>query len=63
MEKMKNYWEYGRLLLFIIIGLMNTVFIKPEEAGGWENYAGYLFLFLALADLISIIRKKFLNRK
>jgi len=60
---MKKYWYIIRTVLFYFIGLMNTIFIKPENIGSWENYLGYLILILAVVDTIVIIRKYLRNKK
>jgi len=60
---MKKYWYIIRTVLFYFIGLMNTIFIKPENIGSWENYLGYLILILAVVDTIVIIRKYLWNKK
>lgn len=43
-------WPIIRLLLFLIVGLMNTVFIRPEEVGTWKNYIGYALLIGGTLD-------------
>ena len=45
-------WTIIRTLTFLIIGLMNTALIKPEDIGTWENYVGYTFLLVAVLDAI-----------
>lgn len=56
---MKIYWHIIRTLIFYLIGLLNTVFVKSENIGSLENYAGYLFLILAVIDTIVIIKNRF----
>lgn len=54
-------WTAIRTALFLIVGLMNTMFIRPEDIGTWKNYIGYALLFLALIDgvlLFTLILKK-----
>lgn len=56
-----KYWKYIRTACFLFVGLMNTVFIKPEDAGTISNYIGYLLLVLGVIDLGVILfqlRKK-----
>ena len=36
----------------LIVGLMNTVFIKPEDIGSWKNYIGVLFLLIAIVNTV-----------
>ncbi len=52
MTKRKTYWTITRTTGFIIIGLMNTVLLRPEDIGTWKNYAGYTFLAIAIFDII-----------
>jgi len=60
---MKKHWHIIRTAIFYLIGLMNTIFINPENIGSWENYLGYLILILAVVDTIVIIRKYLWNKK
>ena len=46
----------------LIVGLMNTVFIRTEDTGSWKNYVGYLFLLLAAVNLFFFI-KNILKKK
>lgn len=62
-EKPKLYWTIIRILAFIIVGLMNTVLIKPEDAGTWKNYVGFAFLAVAIFDIILLIMKYFKRDK
>jgi hypothetical protein len=55
---MKKYWPILRTLTFLIVGLMNTLLIRPEDLGTWKNYLGFLFLALVLFDLIMYFVKK-----
>jgi hypothetical protein len=60
---MKNkIWTITRTAGFFLIGLMNTAFIRPENSGSWKNYAGYLFVFLAIADSFYLV-KNFIRKK
>ena len=56
MGKQKMTWAISRTALFVVIGLLNTVFIRPEDIGSWKNYAGYGFLLLALIDTVVLVR-------
>ncbi|WP_462319442.1 hypothetical protein [Marinilabilia sp.] len=49
-------------LLAIIVGLMNTVFIKSEDIGTWKNFVGYGFLLIAIVDALFLIRQ-YLTKK
>ncbi|OZV68007.1 hypothetical protein CA834_10165 [Winogradskyella aurantia] len=61
MKSLKNNWTIARTLLFIIIGLLNTVFIKPEDVGTWKNYVGYGVLLIAIVDIFTLV-KPYLKR-
>jgi len=62
MEPQKKHWTIVRTLLFVIIGLFNTVLIRPEDIGTWKNYLGYAFLLVAVIDIFFLI-KQYLKRK
>jgi len=36
----------------LVLGLFNTVLLRPEDAGTWKNYAGYAFLLICLVNLV-----------
>jgi hypothetical protein len=58
MSKQQPYqlvWQIQRTLLFWIIGLFNTVFIRPADVGTWKNWLGWLLLALALIDTVSLL--------
>jgi hypothetical protein len=57
MNKRKKAWPISRTLLLILIGLLNTVFIRPEDIGSWKNYVGYACLVMALIDVTYLIKK------
>lgn len=45
----------------LIIGLFNTLFLRPEDIGTWKNYVGYVFLIICLVNIVILllgIRKK-----
>lgn len=50
----KGLWDEQRTVLFWIIGLLNTVAIRPEEAGTWKNWLGWAILALAVADTVRL---------
>lgn len=56
-SRKKAIWTITRTLLFVIIGLFNTLFAKPEDIGSYKNYLGILFLLLAAADIVVLIVK------
>lgn len=57
MKSTNKYWPYIRTALFIIVGLLNTVFIRPEDIGTWKNYLGYALLVIGLIDALFLLRK------
>ncbi len=54
----KITWPIIRILLFLVLGLMNTLWIRPEDVGSWKNYLGYVLLALAVFDIIWLLLKK-----
>lgn len=54
----KEVWHVLRTVLFWIIGLGNTVFVKAEDAGTWRNWLGWVVLGLAVADTVSLFLKE-----
>lgn len=56
---LKKNWRIIRTTLFIVIGLLNTVFISPDLKGTYQNYIGYALLVLAAVDIISMIISSF----
>jgi hypothetical protein len=55
-------WSIIRTATFILIGLMNTVLIRPEDIGSWKNYAGHFFLLMAVVDVYFSVRN-FVKRR
>jgi hypothetical protein len=51
----KLLWTIQRTILFWIIGVLNTLFLRPEHVGGWRQWVGIVFLVIALADTIALI--------
>jgi len=48
-------------LTALIVGLMNTVLLKPEDIGSWKNYIGILLIVIAVVNTVLfafVIRKK-----
>lgn len=54
----RDLWHLQRTLLFWIIGLFNTVLVRPEEIGSWKNILGWVLLGIALVDSIALYRKE-----
>ena len=54
---MKKYWPILRILTFLIVGIFNTLLIRPEDVGTWKNYTGYGLLIIGIFDAIVLIKK------
>lgn len=54
---MKKYWPILRTLTFLIVGIFNTLLIRPEDVGTWKNYIGYGLLIIGIIDAIVLIKK------
>ncbi len=59
----KTSWKIIRTILFLVVGLMNTILIKPEDIGSFKNYLGYGLLILGIIDAFFLIRSKIKSRK
>ena len=59
----KKRQTFIRILAAIVIGLMNTVFVRPEDVGSWKNCVGYLFLIIAAIDLFYLLLMSFKQSK
>ena len=55
---MKKYWPLVRTLTYLIVGLFNTIMIKPEEIGSLKNNLGYFFLVMVIVEVILFIKKR-----
>lgn len=44
----KLIWHIIRILTFYLLGIMNTVLIRPEHLGTIKNYIGYALLVVAI---------------
>jgi hypothetical protein len=51
-------WHTHRTALFWIVGLMNTLWIRPEDTGTWKNWIGIAMLAIAIADTVVLWRKE-----
>jgi hypothetical protein len=54
----RDLWHLLRTLGFWIVGLLNTLLIRPEDVGSWKNFVGWAFLALALLDSVALFRKE-----
>lgn len=59
MKSTKKHWPIIRAILLIVIGLLNTVLIRPEDVGTWKNYLGYALLLMGIIDAFFQARKYF----
>lgn len=39
----------------LIVGLFNTVLLRPEDVGTWKNYVGYAFLLICLVNVVILL--------
>ncbi len=53
-----SVWHVLRTVLFWIIGLSNTLWVRPGDAGTWRNWLGWVILALALTDTVVLLRKE-----
>jgi len=60
---MKKYWPIIRTLTFLIVGVLNTALIRPEDVGTWKNYTGYILLVLGIIDGVVLITKYLKGKK
>jgi hypothetical protein len=54
----KDVWHVQRTVLFWVIGLLNTVFARPELVGGWRTWLGGALLVMAAADTVALFLKE-----
>lgn len=54
----RDAWQVLRTAGFWVIGLMNTVWIRPEDVGSWKHWVGGLVLVIAILDTLSLARKE-----
>ena len=45
------------VLTTLLLGLMNTVFVKPGDEGSWRIYVGCFFLLVAAVNIVLLIIK------
>ena len=39
----------------LVLGVFNTVLLRPEDVGTWRNYVGYAFLFICLVNVVILL--------
>jgi hypothetical protein len=54
----KAVWHLQRTVLFWIIGLLNTVFLRAEDLGSWKNWVGWAVLLIAAGDTVALFLKE-----
>lgn len=48
-------WRYFRTPFFLIVGSMNTIFIRPEDVGTLKNKVGILLIAMGVLDTFFIL--------
>lgn len=51
---MKNNRMRNQIIIILttfVVGLFNTLLLKPEDTGTWKNYVGYGFLLICLINV------------
>lgn len=51
-------WHLVRTLGFWMVGLLNTVLVRPEDVGSWKHVLGWVFILTAGADSVALYRKE-----
>ena len=54
----RDVWHLQRTLLFWIVGLLNTAFLRAEDFGTWKNWVGWGVLLIAAADSVALFLKE-----
>jgi hypothetical protein len=54
----KDLWHLQRTLLFWVIGLLNTAWIRSVDVGSWKNVIGWCLVVLATLDTVMLYRKE-----
>ena len=54
----KAVWHLQRTVLFWIIGLLNTAFLRVEDLGSRKNWVGWAVLLIAAADTVALFLKE-----
>ncbi len=54
----KDAWHLQRTALFWVVGLLNTLLLRPEHVGGWRQWVGVLFLVAAMGDTVALFVKE-----
>lgn len=51
---MRAAWHVQRTALFWLIGLLNTVYARPEDADTWRRPLGWVLLAVAALDTVAL---------
>ena len=51
----REIWHVQRTLLFWVVGLLNTAFLKPDDVGTWKHWIGWLLIVLAVLDSVALV--------
>lgn len=51
-------WHLQRTVLFWILGLRNTAWVRPEDVGTWTHVVGYALLGIAALDTVALAVKE-----
>ena len=43
------------ILTTLLLGLINTVFVKPGDEGSWRIYVGCFFLLIAAVNIVLLV--------
>lgn len=54
----RDVWHLQRTVLLWLIGVFNTLLLRPEDTGSWKNQAGWAFLAIAAVDSFALWRKE-----
>ena len=56
MKDKKLLWSLARIIGFSVTGIFNTLLIQTKDIGKWNNYFGYGFLFLAVIEIVCLVK-------
>jgi hypothetical protein len=54
----RSVWHLQRTLLFWIIGIFNTVLVRPEDVGTWRHVVGWVLIVAAALDTYQLHRRE-----
>lgn len=59
MKRLTPPWHVLRPILFLVIGLMNTVLIRPGDIGSFKHGLGFVLLIVGLIELSLLAARDF----